>query len=51
MLSKCSENVWMNLLEKDDKKREISLDDILNSDYSFNEEEINFIIKEKDELN
>ena len=51
LLSKCSENVWMNLLEKDDKKREISLDDILNSDYSFNEEEINPIIKEKDELN
>ena len=37
----------MNLLEKVDKKSEISLDDILNSDYSFNEEEINFIIKEK----
>ena len=51
LLSKCSENIWMNLLEKDDKNRELSLDDILNSDYSFNEEEINFIIKEKDELN
>ena len=51
LLSKCSEKVWMNLLEKVDKKSEISLDDILNSDYSFNEEEIDFIIKEKDELN
>ena len=51
LLSKCSEKVRMNLLEKDDKKSEISLDDILNSDYCFNEEEINFIIEEKDELN
>ena len=51
LLSKCSEKVWMNLLEKVDKKSEISLDDILNSDYHFNEEEIDFIIKEKDELN
>ena len=51
LLSKCSEKVWMNLLEKDDKKSEISLDDILNSDYSFNEEETNFIIKEKNKLN
>ena len=33
------------------KKSEVSLDDILNSDYSFDEEETNFIIKEKDELN
>ena len=51
LLSKCSETVWMKLLEKDDKKSEVSLDDILNSDYSFDEEETNFIIKEKDELN
>ena len=40
----------MNLLEKVDKKSEISEDDILNSDYSFNEVEINYIIQEKDEL-
>ena len=51
LLSKQWEKVWMNLLEKFDKENEISLDDILNSYYSFNEEEINFIIKEKDELN
>ena len=51
LLSKCSETVWMKLLEKDEKKSEVSLDDILNSDYSFDEEETNFIIKEKDELN
>ena len=51
LLSKRSEAVWMKLLEKDGKKSEVSLDDILNSDYSFDEEETNFIIKEKDELN
>ena len=51
LLSNCSETVWMKLLEKDEKKSEVSLDDILNSDYSFDKEETNFIIKEKDELN
>ena len=40
----------MNLLEKIDKKSEVSLDDILNTDYSLNEEETDFILKEKDEL-
>ena len=50
LLSKCSEKVWTNLLEKVDKKSEVSLDDILNTDYSLNEEETDFILKEKDEL-
>ena len=50
LLNKCSEKVWTNLLEKVDKKSEVSLDDILNTDYSLNEEETDFILKEKDEL-
>ena len=47
LLSKCSEKVWKELLEMVDKKSDISLDEVLNSDFSLNEEELDFIIKKK----
>ena len=50
LLSKCSEKVWNSLLKKDNEKNDLSIDDVLNADYSISEEEANYINTNKNEL-
>ena len=51
LLSKCTEKLWLSLLKKDNNnQKDIILDDILNSEYSLEDEEIDFIKKNKEEL-
>ena len=51
LLNKCSENLWMNFIEKDKKnKKDLLIEDILNSEESIKEEELDFINKNKDEF-
>ena len=51
LLSKCSEKLWLDLLEKDDNsENELILDEILSRKPFFNSEELNFINEHKNEF-
>ena len=51
LLTKCSENLWNSLLNKNNKdtKNEI-MDNIFDNEISLSEEEFDFIKKQKEEL-
>lgn len=51
LLSKCSEKLWLDLLEKDDNsEKELLLNEILSRKPSFNNDELNFINEHKNEF-
>ena len=51
LLYKCSDKLWNDLLKKINiNNRDSMLEDILNSNNSFNEEELEFISKHDEEL-
>ena len=51
LLYKCSDKLWNDLLKKNNiHNRDSMLEDILNSNNSFNEEELEFISKHDEEL-
>ena len=52
LLYKCSDKLWIELLEKHNiHNRESKLEDIMNNSSSYNEKEIEFISKPDEEFN
>ena len=52
LLYKCSEKLWKELFEKHNiHNRKSNLEDIMNNNSSYNEEEIEFISKYNEDLN
>ena len=52
LLYKCSDKLWLDLLKKNNiHNRDSQLEDIMDSNSSFNEEEMEFISKHDEELN
>ena len=51
LLTKCSENLWNSLLNKNNKDTKVEMmDNIFDNEISLSEEEIDFIKKQKEEL-
>ena len=51
-LNKCTEKILLKLLKKVNMNdKDITLEDIMNSENSLNDEEIDFITKNEEELN
>ena len=51
LLTKCSENLWNSLLNKNNKDTKVEMmDNIFDNEISLSEEEFDFIKKQKEEL-